>query len=150
MKKIILIINLLIVVGASVFGYLYLIKPGLMNYHYAYLQMNEAEIIDFNPHIFDLMITFKKIIGGMFFCVALFTLGIIYLNYKTTYDKANSFILFAALCFATIPLTILSHRVAEAIPDGESKPLWFFPAILILLAFISMMVAQFSKPESRF
>ena len=63
MKKIILAINLLIVIGALLFGYLYLIKQGLMDYHYAYLQMNETQIVDFNPRIFDLMITFKKIIG---------------------------------------------------------------------------------------
>jgi len=145
MKKISLIINLLITAGAILFGYLYLIKSGLMDYHYAYMQMSEAEIIEFNPRIFDLMITFKKIIGGLFFCVALFTMGIMYLNHKTDIVKVNAWILFASLCFATIPLSILSHRVAEAIPDGESKPLWFLPLVLLVLAFISALVVQFSN-----
>jgi hypothetical protein len=37
--------------------------------------------------------------------------------------------------------------VAEAIPNGQPKPLWFLPLLLLMLALISALVVQFSNPK---
>ncbi len=147
MHKVSFYANLILIIGSILFGYLYLLKPGLMDYHYAYLGLTEEEIIAINPHLYSLMLTFKKIIGGLFFAVSLFIAGLCLLKENRS-DKVNVWVIFVAVSLATIPLTLLSYQVSQAIPPGLPRPPWYFSLAMLLIALISAFFTQFGKKKS--
>lgn len=123
------------------FGALYFFRTDIMAYHYAYLGIDHAALVNFNPKLLGLMVDFMKIIGSSYIGLGLYVL----LNTFFGIRKLEKWAWWSSLIL-TLPLVttyIITLIVSNGISSGPKPPSYL--ALILILLLIAGLALSF-KP----
>ncbi len=137
-------VNAIIAIG---FGALYFFKNNMMDYHYAFMEMDAAQINDFNSRILILMEALKKIVGAGLIGIGIGAFTITHFALRDQDNKGANVLAFLTLMIPNTTLLLISHYVAGQITSGP-KPPWMLSVlalVLIIIAFILYFIPSKKK-----
>ncbi len=144
--KIATILFYIISVAAIGFGAMYFFRHHIMDYHVAFLGMSEDEIKSFNPKLIDLLLAMIHIMGATFITIGITGLIITYSSFRKGVKWAW-YSLFVLFTLSLTPMLFITHKIASAIPDGESKPPWWLTLAMLIVMAIALIL---SWPKKQF
>lgn len=114
------------------FGSMYFFRSDIMPYHYAFLGINEAELMQFNPRLLELMTIFMKIIGSSYIGIGIANIFINAIGVR----KEKTWSWWALLSIYICPLSvtyIITLIVSKGIEAGPKPPSYLALGMIVIL-----------------